>query len=162
MDEQREIAIKIMEEFEGFLSEKDIKIENSERDERFKELLICNKCKSDDCYLVKGRDYKVGSDKCYPLGKTEYEVRCNNCGEHFELDEIPSILYGNEYYLLEDAVTDIIKKSYPKIIDENLVRGIIREYTDILDKKFNYGISEDDKIFSEDLAVKELCTEEIK
>lgn len=54
------------------------------------------------------------------------------------------------------------KKLYKGIVDEDLVRGIIRTYQDVLKDKFNVFISEDDKGFSEDFAIKELCEVEIK
>ena len=56
----------------------------------------------------------------------------------------------------------INKELYIGIVDENLVRGILRTYQDILEKEFNTYISEDDKGFSEDLAVKELCEIEVE
>ena len=105
MEEQREIAIECIEEFEELLDEKEISIPDEDRE-----------------------------------GKEE-EAR----------------IYGTTYYHLEDKVTEVIKKNYPKIISESLIRGIIKTYNDVLDKKFNYGISQDDKNLSEDLAVEELC-----
>jgi len=64
MEEQRQIAIEILEKFEDFLSEKNIEIPNKERDE-----------------------YKKDGD-------TE-----------------TAILFGTDYYLLEDEITDIIKNN---------------------------------------------------
>ncbi|MFA6023548.1 MAG: hypothetical protein WC781_05660 [Candidatus Pacearchaeota archaeon] len=87
-----EISGSIIDIFEDFLESKGIIIENEERDNWYKENLICDKCNSDDCYMV---------------GKTE--ARCNNCGEHFELDSVPSIIYSYDYDKLEDDIENILK-----------------------------------------------------
>lgn len=87
-----EIVGSIIDVFEDFLESKGITIENKEIDEKYKEQLICEKCNSDDCYMV---------------GETK--ARCNNCGEHFELDTIPAIIFGSDYDSLESDIEDILK-----------------------------------------------------
>lgn len=82
--------------------------------------------------------------------------------EDREGNEEEARIYGFEYYNLEDNITGVIKKNHPKIVDENLVRGIIRTYQEIMNKKFNYGVSNDDEGFAEDLAIKELCDKELE
>ena len=76
-------------------------------------------------------------------------------------DTETAILFGTDYYNLEDKITEVIKRNHPKIVNDDLIRGILRTTFDIIEKKFSYGISEDDKGFIEDLAIKELCEVEI-
>lgn len=63
MEKEREIAIRILQEFEGFLEENNVSIPNEEREEAIK-----------------------------------------------EGNEDTAILYGSDYYFLEDKITEILKE----------------------------------------------------
>lgn len=51
---------------------------------------------------------------------------------------------------------------YHGIVDEDLVRGILRTYQDILEDELGIYISEIDKDITEERAVRELCDTEIE